>query len=132
MNISQVELPSNRKFGVFFTAIFLAASIYLRLKGIEGAFLGLAGLSAAFLIVTLIKPDLLRPLNALWMRLGLLLGMIVSPVVLGVIFFGMFTPLALFLKLIGRDELRLRPGRGPSYWVVRDAEMQSGSFKDQF
>lgn len=85
-----------------------------------------------FLLVTLIKNDALLPLNKLWMRLGLLLGMIVSPIVLGIIFFGLFTPIAILMRLSGRDELRLKFTQKTSYWISRGEPIKPESFKQQF
>ena len=86
----------------------------------------------AFLLVTLIKSDALLPLNKLWMRFGLLLGMIVSPIVLGVIFFGLFTPIAILMRLSGRDELRLKIAQKASHWISREEPIKSETFKHQF
>ena len=86
----------------------------------------------AFLLVTLIKSDALLPLNKLWMRFGLLLGMIVSPIVLGVIFFGIFTPIAMLMRLSGRDELRLKYAQKASHWISRGEPIKAESFKNQF
>jgi hypothetical protein len=72
------------------------------------------------------------PLNKLWMRFGLLLAMIVSPIVLSTIFFGLFTPIALVMRLSRRDELRLKFYKKQSYWIVRREPIKSESFKHQF
>ena len=85
-----------------------------------------------FLLVTLVKSDALLPLNKLWMRFGLLLGMIVSPIVLGIIFFGLFTPIAILMRLSGRDELRLKFNQKASHWILRGEPIKSESFKHQF
>jgi hypothetical protein len=66
------------------------------------------------------------------MRFGLLLGMIVSPIVLGLIFFIMFTPVAFLMRLRGRDELRLKSKEKHTHWIQRDTPMQTDSFKHQF
>jgi len=84
------------------------------------------------LLVTLIKSDALLPLNKLWMRFGLLFGMIVSPIILGVIFFGLFTPIAMLMRLSGRDELRLKYAQKASHWISRGEPIKSESFKHQF
>ena len=89
-------------------------------------------LKSIFLLITLIKSDALLPLNKLWMRFGLLLGMIVSPIVLGVIFFGLFTPIAMLMRLSGRDELRLKFTQKASHWISRGEPIKSESFKHQF
>ena len=105
MKFSEVELPSNRKFGFFFTLVFaVAAAYFFEAVKMTWAYAFIAA-ALIFLIVTLVKSDALLPLNKLWMRLGLLLSMIVSPIVLGVIFFGLFTPIAILMRLSGRDEL---------------------------
>ena len=105
MKFSEIELPSNRKFGFFFTFVFCSSSsLFLLYENIDWAYAFVAAASI-FLLITLIKSDTLLPLNKLWMRFGLLLGMIVSPIVLGLIFFGLFTPIAILMRLSGRDEL---------------------------
>jgi len=85
-----------------------------------------------FLLVTLLKSDVLLPLNKLWMRLGILLGMIVSPIVLGIIFFGLITPIAMLMRLSGRDELHLKFTQKTSHWISREEPVKSESFKYQF
>ena len=132
MKFSEVELPSNRKFGFFFTFVFtIAAAYFFYSVNMTWAY---AFISAAliFLVVTLVKSDALLPLNNLWMRFGLLLGMIVNPIVLGVIFFGLFTPIAIFMRLSGRDELRLKFSQRASHWITRSELIKSESFKRQF
>jgi hypothetical protein len=127
------ELPSNRKFGFFFTFIFLIFGIYLSYNQTAlYNYLSFAMASLLFL-VSLVKADLLLPLNNLWMRLGLLLGIVVSPIVLGVIFFGLFMPISLFMKLAGRDELGLKLTSRKSYWKKRcGGSPQPEEFKRQF
>ena len=89
-------------------------------------------MSATFFITTLVKADVMLPLNKLWMRFGLLLGMIVSPIVLGVVFFVVFTPIAFIMRLSGRDQLRLQFRERQSHWIKQDASVLTGSFKNQF
>ena len=132
MNFSEIELPSNRKFGFFFTFVFtVAATYFYYFENISWTYAFIAA-SSIFLLVTLIKSDALLPLNKLWMRFGLLLGMIVSPIVLGIIFFGIFTPIATLMRLSGRDELRLKFSQKASHWITRSELIQSESFKQQF
>ncbi|MEY8883227.1 SxtJ family membrane protein [Donghicola sp. XS_ASV15] len=132
MKLPDVELPSNRKFGFFFTFVFLV--IAWRLFTTGSAALGYLSLivAAVFLLVTMIKADLLLPLNKGWMAFGLVLGMIVSPIVLGIIYFGLFTPVSLVMKAVGRDELGLKLKRTGSHWKVREEATAAGSFKNQF
>ena len=132
MNFSDIKLPSNRKFGFFFTFVFVVAAAYFfNSTNMIWAYI-FAITSLIFLTVTLAKADILLPLNKLWMRFGLLLGMIVSPIVLGVIFFGRFTPIAFFMRLSGRDELRLKLSKKASHWISRSELIKSESFKQQF
>ena len=127
-----LKLPSNRKFGLFFTSIFvLLAAYFYYSANIVWAYVFIA-VSLIFLLITLIKSDALLPLNKLWMRFGLLLSMIVSPIVLGVIFFGLFTPIAILMRLSGRDELRLKYAQKASHWISRGEPIKSESFKHQF
>jgi hypothetical protein len=128
----KVELPTNKKFGFFFTLVFGLATLYFYLNGYMTWVYLLAVAAVIFLFVTIVKADLLLPLNKLWMKFGLLLGTIVSPIVLGVIFFGIFTPIAFLMRLGGRDELRLKFKSKPSYWILRCKPIQSESFKQQF
>ncbi len=71
-------------------------------------------------------------INKLWMRFGILLSMIVGAIVLGLIFSGLFTPIAFFMRLSGRYELRLKYEKKPSHWTLRNEPIKSGSFKLQF
>ena len=132
MKFSEVELPSNRKFGFFFTLVFAAAAAYFFFAvKMTWAYAFIAA-ALVFLIVTLVKSEALLLLNKLWMRFGLLLGMIVNPIILGVIFFGLFTPIATLMRLSGRDELRLKFTQKKSHWITRSEPIKSESFKNQF
>jgi len=132
MNFSDIELPSNKKFGFFFTFVFAILAFYfLFIDSILWA-QALALLAVLFLLITVIIPQVLLPLNKLWMRLGLLLGMIVSPIVLGIIFFGLVTPYGVVMGMFGRDELRLKFTKKSSHWISRSESIKSDSFKNQF
>ena len=85
-----------------------------------------------FFITTLIKAKLLLPLNKLWMQFGLLLGMIISPIVLGIIFFGLLTPYGVIMRIMGRDELRLKIIKTNSNWKLRSIKLPQTNFKQQF
>ncbi len=131
---ADIELPSNRKFGFFMAAVLAAISAYLSTThhSLATAVTAVAALVLASL--ALLKPALLAPLNKAWMMLGAALGIVVSPVVLGILFFALFTPLALVLRMFGRDELRLRrSSAGVSYWRLRTPPgPQPDSFRRQF
>ena len=133
MKPSEIQLPSNRKFGVFFSFVFLAAAGYFFWMNavVIGSLAALIGCLFAF--ITIIKDELLLPFNKLWMRFGLLLAAIVSPIILGAIFFLLFTPIALGMRLFGRDELRLKKLQSQTFWKPRDPiGPDSESFKYQF
>ena len=132
MKVKVYDLPSNRKFGFFFTIIFIISSSYFYYEGIYIWFYIFAVLSISFFIITLTKSEMLFPLNKLWMNFGLLLGMIVNPIVLFIIFFGMFFPISIIMRLIKRDELRIKLMNKPSYWVPRCQAVTVESFKKQF
>ena len=130
--MQKLILPTDKKFGYFFTFIFLIASIYFFLKEINiGSFI-LGTCSLVFFLVALFKAEILRPFNKLWMSFGLVLGMIVSPIVMGVIFFAIFTPIAILMRLFGRDELVLQFKTRASYWNKRNEDIHSNSFRSQF
>ena len=132
MRFSEIELPTNRKFGLFFVFIFaVAATYFYYYANIIWACVFVVA-TLLFLIVTLVKSDALLPLNKLWMRLGVFLGMIVSPIALGLIFFGMFTPISMLMRLSGRDELKLKFTQKSSHWIPRAEPIKSERFKNQF
>lgn len=128
------QLPSERKFGWLFTGIFLFLAGWARFKNWpELAQNGFASLVVVFLALTLVKPCLLAPLNRAWFGLGLLMGKVVSPLVLGAMFFLLISPLAIVLRLLGRDELRLKKRAVKTYWVDRLIDQPpTESFKNQF
>ena len=127
-----IVLPSNQKFGYFFTFVFLITSIYFYFRENSMAFYVLGTCSIFFFLVTLFKAEILKPLNKLWMGFGLVLGMIVSPIVMGVIFFMIFTPIGILMRLFGRDELLLQFKDKSSYWTKRHEDILSNSFRRQF
>lgn len=133
MNHNSNELPSNRKFGFFFTFVFFISAIYFFYQDKETVYLVLGSIGLLFFLIAIIKDNLLLPLNKLWMRFGMLLGMIVSPIVLAILFFIMFTPIAIGMRIFKRDELRLRSLNVESYWKIRDqVNLNVTSFKQQF
>lgn len=130
---SERQLPSDTKFGWFFTVIFLVAAIYCYTAISHMWGVVLLYLSIVTGIITLVFPNLLLPFNRLWFGLGVLLGKIVSPIVLGVIFFLLITPVSLFTRILGRDALSLKKRQISSYWVDRDpVGPEPESFKNQF
>jgi len=139
MNISEgilsapPELPANRTFGWFFAAELAVVAAYAYWKAwseIALVALVVAILSAA---AALLAPQLLAPLNRLWYGLGMLLARIVSPIVLGIIFFVLIIPIALITRLFGRDELKLKRRSVGSYWIDRSPPgPKPNSLKNQY
>lgn len=116
----KVEGSSDRSFGWVFTAVFVLIGAWPLIHSNAPRWWAI-GIAAAFALVTLIKPTLLAGLNRLWMKFGLLLGKIVSPIALGVLFYLVFTPMGLLMRLFGKDPLRLKFDRaGDSYWIRRE------------
>lgn len=129
----QPQLPSNQKFGWFFTIVFAVAYCYAYFKLSTAWLAVLLTLSVMTAAVTLAAPHLLLPFNRLWFGLGVLLGKIVSPIVLGIIFFLLITPVSLITRVSGRDVLSLKKRKVRSYWVDRQPHGPSPeSFKNQF
>lgn len=127
------EGSSDRAFGLVFAAVFLLIAVFPLLFG--GALrLWSLFVCLGFGAVALLQPRLLSPLNRLWMRLGLFLHRIVSPVVLGIMFFGVVTPMGMLMRLFGKDPLRLRvDAQADSYWIERRPPgPKPESFPDQF
>jgi len=119
-------MPSDRKFGWTFAAVFfLIGAVY------HPWMIALAGVLA---IVTLTRAEWLAPAKHAWMKLGELLNKIVSPVVMGVIYFVVFTPAGIVMRLAGRDALAMRLDKTlPTYWVRRDPPGPADdSFKEPF
>jgi hypothetical protein len=132
----ELVVGSDRNFGFVFTAFFVLLGVLAGRAGPESAFVrlgealgtdgagvakGLFGVAALFLVSALVAPKVLHPLNVLWMKLALVLQKVVSPIVLGLLFFGVVTPMGLVLRAMGKDLLRLRLDKGlASYWIPRD------------
>jgi hypothetical protein len=129
-------LPSERSFGLLFAAVFAGLAAYGWFLGNWGrpTVFALVIVAMAFVLFAFVFSQVLRPLNWLWYQLGQLLGKLVSPIVLGSIFFLLLTPVSLFTRMFGRDELRLKKTKGQkSYWIERSPPgPEPTSFKNQF
>ena len=133
MDSQSNQLPSNKKFGYFFSGILSLASIYLFFNSFFLSFYITGIFTSILIITTLFFSKSLTPLNKMWLNFGLFIGKIISPLVLGLIFFLIITPMALIMKLIRRDELKLKINYSDSHWILRSAgEPKSESFKNQF
>jgi hypothetical protein len=127
-------MPSERKFGFLFAAIFCGLSIYAYYKNWHALVVAAYFATGCILwLIALVMPGILAPLNKAWFWLGQTMGKIVSPVVLGIIFFLLITPIAALGRLFGRDELKLKRSPQESYWVERSPPgPDPDSFKNQF
>tara|TARA_B100001057_G_C22622893_1_gene861274 strand:+ start:76 stop:474 length:399 start_codon:yes stop_codon:yes gene_type:complete len=132
MKSPEIKLPSNHKFGFFFSTIFLLVSLYSYYIDSEIIAYILGALCGTFLVITIINAKILLPFNKLWMKFGVLLGIIVSPIIMGIIFFGIFTPIAILMRFSGRDELRLSFKKQKTHWINRKNLTEIDSFKKQF
>jgi hypothetical protein len=129
------QLTSNKKFGYLFSGIFFLIGCFGYLKSVANLVV-YCFLFTSFLIaiVSIAAPSYLSKLNKAWFLLGQALGKLVSPIVLGVIFFLLITPIGIITRIFGRDELCLNKRHKTSYWKDRkfSAEMDSNPFKNQF
>lgn len=131
--MDELKLPSNKTFGYFFSIVMFITAWYLYDDSLNYWNISFLFLSLLLLLITAVNAKLLLPINKLWMQLGLFLGKIVSPIVMAFIFFGLFTPISIILKTLGRDELRLKLIDSDSHWRIRNNDMDSdSSFKNQF
>jgi apolipoprotein N-acyltransferase len=115
----KVELGSNRNFGLVFAGVFTILAFWPLIRHGEAVRWWALAPAAVFLGLALYADHLLAPLNKLWFRFGLLLHSVVSPLVMGGLFYGAVTPVALVLRLMGKDILRLKPSDAKSYWIER-------------
>jgi len=128
MNILKITKKSNITFGIFFFIFFFFVSLY---PLISSGFIRIWSiiLSLTFLIITIIKPNLFSFLNKLWIQLGILIGRIISPIIMGLVFFLVVTPIGIFVKTLKKDVMGLKRGAS-SYWIKREYKLQS--MKKQF
>ena len=114
-----VEGSSDRAFGLVFAAVFVLIAGWPLFYG-DAPRWWAAGVAAIVAVTAVAKPVLLAPLNRQWIKLGLLLGRIVSPIALGILFYGVITPIGILMRLTGKDPLRLKLDAGAdSYWLPR-------------
>ena len=125
----KIKISSNRSFGIVFFIFFLIISLYpLYFNGSLNIWALL--LSVIFLILGLINSKILTPLNILWFKFGMLLGRIISPIIMGMVFFFVVTPTGLLMKLFNKDLLRLKKKDTKSYWITKSNE--KSNMKNQF
>ena len=118
MNSKNIKLPSNKNFGIVFFIFFLIVSIFPLLKNDKIIIWALI-VSIIFLILGLLNSSFLTPLNKICFKIGILLGNIISPIIMGGIFFCVVTPISLIMKLLGKDLLNLKKNKKKSYWIKK-------------
>ena len=124
----KINKKNNITFGILFFIFFLIIGLF-PLVSVGVIRIWSVVLSLIFLIITIIRPNLFTFLNQLWIQFGILLGKIISPVVMGLVFFFVITPIGIFLKIFKKDVMGLKRGAS-SYWINRKDKLQS--MKKQF
>jgi len=126
-------MGSNRSFGLVFAIFFLLVALLPVLHGAPARWWALV-LAFVFAAVAFFAPGLLRPLNWVWFKIGLALHHVVNPVIMAVMFYGAILPMAVLLRRLGKDLLRLkREPESASYWISREPPAPApGSMSKQF
>ena len=126
---NKIKISSNRSFGVVFFIVFLLIALYPLLNNNEVRLWSLI-ISVLFLILGILNSKILSPLNKIWFKFGLLLGKIISPIIMGVIFFLVVTPIGFIMKLLGKDLINLKFNNEKSYWIEKSGP--KSKMKNQF
>ena len=124
-----MKLPSNKNFGIVFFIVFLIVGLYPLINS-ENIIIWSLIISLIFLVFGLLNSKILTPLNKLWFKFGILLGKIISPFVMGIIFFLVVTPIGLIMRLLGKDVLNLKYSKNKSYWIEKNGP--KSKMKNQF
>ena len=124
-----IKLPSNRNFGIVFFIVFLIIALWPLLKQNETRIWSLI-ISFIFFVLGLINSKLLTPLNKLWFKFGILLGNIIAPIVMGIVFFLVVTPTGLIMQFFRKDILKLKKNSNDTYWINKDNT--NSSMRNQF
>ena len=127
--MKDIKISSNRSFGIVFFVVFFIIAVYPSFKGGDLRTWSIV-ISLIFLVLGILNSKLLLPLNKIWFKFGLFLGKLVSPIVMGIIFFLVVTPIGLFMKLLGKDLINLKLNKKNTYWVEK--EEQKSKMKNQF
>ena len=127
--MADVKIGSNRSFGIVFFVVFLLISFYPLLNN-ENVRIWSLIVSLIFLVLGLINSNILSPLNKLWFKFGILLGKIISPIIMAIIFFLVVTPIGLMMRIISKDLLNLKYSDYKSYWIEKTGP--KSKMKNQF
>ena len=120
---------TNKNFGLTFFLVFLIVSIWPLLYNEQIRIWSLI-VGLIFLSLGLLNSKILTPLNVIWFKFGIILGKIVSPIVMGIIFFFIVTPISIIMKIFGKDLLSLKYNKQKSYWIKKDGP--KSKMKNQF
>ena len=126
---SNTNKSSNKSFGVVFFLVFLVIGLYPLLNDGNIRILFII-ISFLFLILGLINSKILTPLNKAWFKFGIFLGKIISPIVMGIIFFLVVTPIAFLMRILKKDLLNLKYNKNSSYWIEKTDP--KSTMKNQF
>jgi len=127
--MDDIKIGSNRSFGIVFFVVFLIIATYPLINGDELRLWSLI-ISIVFLFLGLVNSKILNPLNKLWFKFGIFLGKIISPLVMGIIFFLVVTPIGLLMRLLNKDLLKLKFNNNSSYWIEKNEP--KSKMKNQF
>ena len=127
--MDEIKISSNRSFGIVFFIVFLLIALYPLLKDNDLRIWSLV-ISFIFLILGLINSKILTPLNRLWFKFGLLLAKFISPLIMGIIFFLVVTPIGIIMRLLKKDLLNLKYNKKETYWI--DKSGPKSKMKNQF
>ncbi len=127
--MNNVKIPSNKSFGLVFSIVFLLIAIYPLLNQNEIRVWSLI-ISIIFLILGLLDSKFLNPLNKIWFKFGILLGKIISPLIMGIIFFLVVTPTGILMRVLKKDILSLKFNKNKSYWIEKNGP--KSKMKNQF
>ena len=127
--MDDVKISSNRSFGIVFFVVFLLIALYPFTYGGELRIWSII-ISIIFLILGFLNSKILAPLNKIWFKFGIFLGKIISPLIMGIIFFLVVTPIGLIIRLLGKDLLNLKYNKNKSYWIKKNGP--KSKMKNQF
>ena len=127
--MDEIKIGSNRSFGIVFFTVFLIIATYPLINNGEIRIWFLI-LSLVFLILGLLNSKILYPLNKIWFKFGLLLGKLVSPLIMAIIFFLVVTPIGILMRVLNKDLLNLKFNKSKSYWIEKNE--QKSKMKNQF
>ena len=127
--MDDIKISSNRSFGIVFFVVFLLITLY-PLTYSQDIRVWSAIISIIFLVLGLLNSKILTPLNKLWFKFGIFLGKIISPIIMGIIFFIVVTPIGLLMRLFGKDVLNLKNNKSSTYWIKKAD--QKSSMEKQF